>query len=91
MKGHKFDAALAGALQRQQPTASRFEVTVRVAAPLPAAQITELAALGVPADARRSIFVADLDRSGLAALSDVDGVVSISLAQMLRPLGPRST
>ena len=90
MKAYKFDPALAGELQKQQDSASRFDVTVRVAAPLPASQVSELSALGVQAEARRSILVADLDLKGLSALSDIDGVVRISLAQTLRPSGPRS-
>ena len=90
MKAHKFDPPLAVALQKQQKSGSRFDVTVRVAAPLPESQVTELTALGLQADARRSILVADLDRNGLAALSDVDCVVRISLAQTLRPSGPRT-
>ncbi len=84
MKTHKFDPALAGALQQQQ-SASRFDVTVRMVAPLLAPQVAELAALGVQADARRTVYVVDLDREGLAALSDADCVLRISLAQALRP------
>lgn len=89
MKAHKFDPALAGALKQQPAPASRFGVTVRVAAPLNASQLSALAALGVQADTRRSILVADLDRVGLAKLSDMEGVVSVALAQQLRPSGAR--
>lgn len=85
MKSQKFDPALAGALQTRSRASSRFDVTIRVAAPLAESQVSELAALGVPADARRSIFVADLDPEGLAALSEIDSVLRISLAQALRP------
>lgn len=90
MLAHKFDPALAGVLLQQHPPASRFDVTVRVAAPLRAQQVAELAALGVQADARRTVYVVDLDREGLAALSEADCVLRISLAQALQPRGPRS-
>jgi hypothetical protein len=89
MKADKFDPALAVALQRLQTPATRFEVTVRVAAPLLAPQLSQLASLGVQADARRTIFTAELDRESLGSLSEAACVVRISLAQSLRPLSSR--
>ena len=90
MKAHKFDPALVVALQQRRHSGSRFSVTVRVVAPLAESQLVDLTSLGVQAEARKSILVAELDREGLAALSDIEGVVSVSLSQTLRPTGSRT-
>lgn len=81
----KFDARLSAALLTADP-ARKFDVTVRLRAPLMAQKVSVLQKLGVRADTRRLVCSGRLDAEGLLRLAQEPTVQQVSLVQQLVPL-----
>jgi hypothetical protein len=85
----KFDAALAAAVSRMDPseTDPLLDVSVRTRQPISDEQAAELRAIGVAgATAERQIFPARISHDALHRIADKPWVAYVSLAQELRPL-----
>lgn len=85
----KFDARLSAALLSAEP-ARKFDVTVRLRAPLIEQKVSVLQKLGVRADVRKLVCYGRLDAEGLRRLAQEPAVQQVSLVQQLAPVASSS-
>ena len=85
MNYQKLDAALAAELQGDSRTIP-LKVFVHPVSPLDAGQVAELTRIGIASRPGERIFTAAVTSDVVGKLSELPGVVHISLAKKRRPL-----